>query len=166
MSKEELSTLCNAIVDICDESFPKMWNNETRHLCRAYFGQVLMPLLSIKSVQTVQLADIMARVGDFLRNDGKYDDSAKLLWEVVKSRGADRGADNLDTLTSMNNLALTYRQQGKFTEAAKMDEGVWAKRKVILGDDHPYTLTSMHNLAETYQQQGKFTEAAKMREEV
>ena len=150
MSKEELSTLCNTIADICDESFPKMWNNETRHLCRAYFGQVLMPLLSIKSVQTVQLADIMARVGDFLRNDGKYDDSAKLLWEVVKIRAAIRGADNLDTLTSMNNLALTYRQQGKFTEAAKMHEEELAKCRVILGDDHPDTLTSMSNLAEMF----------------
>ena len=166
MSEEERMTVCNTVVDICDESFPKEWNNDTRPLCRIYFGQVLMPLLSIKSVQTMKLADIMERVGDFLERDGKYNDSAKLLKEVVEIRAAVRGADDPSTLTSMNNLAVTYRQQGKLTEAAKMHEEVLAKRQVILGDDHPDTLTSMHNLAETYRQQGKLTEAAKMHEEV
>ena len=59
MSEEERTTICNTVIDICDESFPKEWNNDTRPLCRIYFGQVLMPLLSIKSVQTMKLADIM-----------------------------------------------------------------------------------------------------------
>ena len=166
MSEEERTTLCNTVVDICDESFPRVWNPYTRPLCRIYFGQVLGPLLSVKSVQTMKLADIMERVGDFLWNDGKYNDRTKLLREVVEIRAAYRGADDRSTLTSMNNLALTYGQQGKMTEAAKMHEEVLAKNRAILGDDHPSTLTSMNNLAETYRQQGKLTEAANMHEEV
>ena len=84
---------CNTIVDVCDKSFPRVWNPYTRALCRIYVGQVLTPLLSIKSVQTIKLADIMARVGDFLGNDGKYKDCANLLEEVVQSvlRGRRRG---------------------------------------------------------------------------
>ena len=166
MSEEDRSLLCITVVDICNESFPREWNNDTRALCRIYFGQVLMPLLSIKSAQTMKSADTMTRVGDFLLKDGKYNDSAKLLRVVVEIRAALRGADDPYTLTSMHNLAETYRQQGKMTEAAKMHEEVLAKRRTILGDDHPDTLTSMHNLALTYGDQGKMTEAAKMHEEV
>ena len=66
MSEEERTIICNTVVDICDKSFPKVWNNDTRLLCRISFGQVLMPLLNIKSVQTMKSADIMERVADFL----------------------------------------------------------------------------------------------------
>ena len=166
MSEKERTSLCNTIVDICSESFPTEWNNDTRLRCCNYFGQVLVPLLSIKSVQTMKSADIMARVGDFLLNDGKYNDSAKLLSKVIKMRAALRGADDPSTLTSMNNLALTYRRQGKLTEATKIHEEVSAKRKVFLSDDYPSTLISMHNLAEMYREQGKLAKAAKMHEEV
>ena len=79
MSEEERTTLCSTVVKICDESFPKQWNNDTRPVCRIYFSQVLLPLLSINSVQTMKLTDIMARVGDFLQRDGNYNDSAKCL---------------------------------------------------------------------------------------
>lgn len=94
MSEEERMSVCDKIVDICDESFPKEWNNDTRPLCRLYFGQVLTPLLSIKPVQIMKLADIMERVSDFLRNDGKYNDRASKLtnkcmfWWMSNSRKA------------------------------------------------------------------------------
>jgi tetratricopeptide (TPR) repeat protein len=120
----------------------------------------------------------MARVGQFLGNDGKYNNGIQLLREVVKIRAAIGGADDWSTLISMNSLARTYTQQGKLTEAVQMYEEVLAKRKVILGEDHPdtltsmpnlawtYTLTCMNNLAEMYRQQGNFTEATQMHEEV
>ena len=166
LSEEERTNLCNTVVDVCDEAFPKEWNNDTRSFCRIYFGQILRPLLSIKSVQTMKLADIMARVGDFLLKDGKYNDGGELLKLVVKIRSVLSGADDPDTVTSMHNLAWMYQLQGKLPKAAKMQEDVLVKRKVILGEDHPDTITSMHTLACTYQLQGKLPEAAKMQEDV
>ena len=166
MSEAERTTLSIIILNLCNKLFPKVWNNDTRRIGRIYFSQVLTPLLNMKYVQTMNTANIMERVGEFLQNDGKYNDTVKLLREVVKIRAAIGGADDESTLTSMHNLAKAYRQQGKFTEAVKMHEEVLAKRKVILGEDHPDTLASTNNLAETYQQQGKFTEAAKMHNEV
>ena len=166
MSVEERAIICNTVVDICDESFPREWNPDTRPLCRVYSSQVLVPLLSVKSIQTMKLIDIMERVGDFLRNDGKYNDSARLLEEGVQIGGAIRGADDPSTLTSMNNLASTYGQQGRTKEACELEEEVLRKRKEILGDDHPDTLTSMNNLASTYWQQGRTKEACELQEEV
>ena len=83
MSEEERKTVWITVVDICDEAFPGDWNNDTRLLCRIYFGQVLTTLLSVHLTQTLKFASIMARVGVFLERDGKYNDSAKLLEEVV-----------------------------------------------------------------------------------
>ena len=103
MSEGERTTLCNTVIDICDESFPKKLNNDTRLQCHVYFGQVLMPLLIIKCVQSLKLADIMAWVGDFLEVDGKYNDSAKVLREVVEIRAAGRGVDHPSTLRSIVN---------------------------------------------------------------
>ena len=53
--------------------------------------------------------------------------------EVLAKRQVILGDDHPDTLTSMHNLAVTYRQQGKLTEAAKMHEEVLAKRQDDLG---------------------------------
>ena len=69
------------------------------------------------------------------------------------------GADHPDTLTSMANLASTYRNQGRWEEAEKLDVQVMETSKTKLGADHPDTLTSMANLASTYRNQGRWEEA-------
>ena len=55
--------------------------------------------------------------------------------------------DHPDTLTSIANLASTYRNQGHWKEAETLDVVVMEKRKQVLGDDHPDTLASVANLA-------------------
>jgi hypothetical protein len=65
------------------------------------------------------------------------------------------GADHPATLTSMANLALTYRNQGRWDAAEELELQVIETRKAKLGADHPDTLTSMANLASTYRNQGR-----------
>ena len=57
------------------------------------------------------------------------------------------GPNHPDTLTSMNNLALAYKDAGNFNEALPLYEETLEKRKARLDPDHPDTLTSMNNLA-------------------
>jgi hypothetical protein len=59
-------------------------------------------------------------------------------------------AEHPDTLTSMANLASTYRNQGRWGEAEQLDVRVMETRKTVLGAEHPDTLTSIANLASTY----------------
>ena len=54
------------------------------------------------------------------------------------------------TLTSMANLALTYRNQRRWKEAEELEVQVMETRKRVLGEEHPSTLTSMGNLASTF----------------
>jgi Ankyrin repeats (3 copies)/Tetratricopeptide repeat/Ankyrin repeats (many copies) len=59
------------------------------------------------------------------------------------------------TLTSMANLASTYRNQGRWMEAENLDIQVMETSLRVLGEEHPSTLTSMANLASTFWNQGR-----------
>jgi len=69
------------------------------------------------------------------------------------------GDENSDTLTSMSNLASTYRNQGRLQEASDLEERALEARKRVLGEEHPDTLTSMSDLALVYQNQGRLQDA-------
>ena len=70
-------------------------------------------------------------------------------------------SEHPDTLTSMNDLAVTYLRRGRWTEAETLFVQVMQTRKTVLGPEHPDTLESMSNLALTYRDQGRWTEAEK-----
>ncbi|KAF8630020.1 hypothetical protein AX15_003152, partial [Amanita polypyramis BW_CC] len=78
---------------------------------------------------------------------------------VVEARRSKLNADHPDTLTSIGNLALTYRNQGRLDEAKNLQVHVMEITKAKLGADHPDTLNSMANLASTYRDQAKWDEA-------
>jgi hypothetical protein len=75
------------------------------------------------------------------------------------------GAEHPETLTSIANLAPTYRNQGRWEEAEKLEVQVMETRKRVLWQEHPDTLTSMHNLAFTWKGYGRDREAFKLMEE-
>ena len=66
------------------------------------------------------------------------------------------------TLTTMNNLALTYSEQEKHEDARELELKAMNLHKEVLGPEHPHTLTSMGNLAVTYSKQGKYDEAKEL----
>jgi len=166
MSEEELTSTHTAFVNLCIEAFPETTDNETRSLCRTYQGQIVEPLLRMETFRTSQSAVIRSRVGGFLHEDGKYDDSEKLLLQAVETYRSFLGAENSETLAAMYALAWTYQAQGRNVEAARIQEQVLEKWRRILGEEHPHTLAAMHALAVTYQAQGRNAEAARIQEQV
>jgi hypothetical protein len=66
------------------------------------------------------------------------------------------GEEHPYTLTSMANLASTYRNQGRWKEAEQLEVKVMETRKKVLGEEHPDTLTSVANLAIIDTLTGKF----------
>jgi len=65
------------------------------------------------------------------------------------------GAEHPDTLTSINNLASTYRNQGRWKEAEELEVQVIETRKGVLDAEHPDTLASMLNLASKPVERGR-----------
>ncbi|KAJ2988255.1 hypothetical protein NUW58_g4076 [Xylaria curta] len=67
--------------------------------------------------------------------------------------------DRPPPLTSMDNLALMYKNQGQWEEAELLEVRVIETQKTVLGPNHPDTLTSIANLALAYRNQGRWEEA-------
>jgi len=68
---------------------------------------------------------------------------------VLEARRRTLGPEHPDTLTSLNNLALTLRAQGDLSRARALHEEELEICRRILGPEHPDTLISMCNLAIT-----------------
>ena len=105
-----------------------------------------------------------SRLGRLYFDEGWWDEAEKLEVEVMETNKTRLGADHPDTLTSMANLAVTYRNQGRWDEAERLLVEVMETRK--LRADFPLTLMSMANLAVTYLNQGRLDEAEKLQVEV
>ncbi|KAK1974190.1 hypothetical protein LZ30DRAFT_570320, partial [Colletotrichum cereale] len=75
--------------------------------------------------------------------------------QVMETRKRMLGDEHPSTLTSMANLASTYRNQGRWKEAEELFGRVMETSSRVLGDEHPDTLTSMGNLAHTWKSQNR-----------
>jgi len=75
-------------------------------------------------------------------NQGRWDEAEKPEVQVMKTRKTKLGVDHPDTLTSMNNLAFTWKGNGKEIEAVRLMEDCIRGRKRVLGVNHPYSISS------------------------
>ena len=73
--------------------------------------------------------------------------------------------DHPDLATSMNNLAMAYRDLGRHKEALKMQEETLAFQQLVFPESHPDIAISTHNLAASYGDLGRHAEALKLKEE-
>ena len=101
-----------------------------------------------------------------LYSDGRYREAEGPFKEASQTFKKVLGEEHPDTLTSMANLASTYRNQGRWKEAEELFVQVMETRKRVLGAEHPDTLTSMANLASTYRNQGRWKEAEELEVQV
>ncbi|KAH8825458.1 hypothetical protein DL96DRAFT_1816978 [Flagelloscypha sp. PMI_526] len=97
---------------------------------------------------------------------GLFAESCRIVEMEVRRCEDCLGRDHNYTLTSINNLALTYSDLGQYTKALELKEQVVEMRKQILGHEHPDTLKSMSNLAVTYSDLGRYSEALELKEQV
>ncbi|KXJ84996.1 P-loop containing nucleoside triphosphate hydrolase protein [Microdochium bolleyi] len=107
-------------------------------------------------------ARLLTNAGWYGLQVGGYDRAKAMLEKAVEVREAVLGAENRDTLSSVNDLALVLGDQGKYEEAEALNRRALDGREKALGKDHPDTLTSVNNLAGVLQRQGKYEEAEAM----
>ena len=93
---------------------------------------------------------------------GRWKETEELFVQVLEPSRTMLGEEHPDTLSSMANLASTYRNQGRWKEAEELGVQVMETRKRVLGAEHPSTLNSMANLASTYRNQGRWKEAEEL----
>jgi tetratricopeptide (TPR) repeat protein len=110
--------------------------------------------------------ELLWKFGMCLYSDGRYDEAEALFAQVTETSQRVLGAKHPHTLSSINNLALTYSNQGRWKEAEKLEVQVIETRKRVQGAEHPDTLLSINNLASTYSNQGRWKEAEELEVQV
>ncbi|KAK7177352.1 Kinesin light chain 5 [Paraphaeosphaeria sporulosa] len=110
--------------------------------------------------------DLLWKCAMALYSDGRYEEAEEMFVQVIETRKTVLGEEHPDTLTSMANLASTYRIQGRWKEAEELEVQVMETFKRVLGEEHPATLTSMANLASTFWNQGRWKEAEELEVQV
>lgn len=167
MPEELFSTMTTALIGLCDCAFPPWhnWQNELLLQSRRYQDQVITPLSTVQQIKSCKLADLLHRIGFFLREEGKYQQASKLIEKAVKILSVTKGREHPDMLVAMANLGWTYHDRGLWEDAVKLKEKVLETTK-LLGEEHSDTLTAMGNLAVTYRHQGRRKDAAKLQETV
>ena len=122
------------------------------------------------SLDPEKIVGLLNQVALFLRfRSVRYTDAVRLLRRSIEIANKQWGDSHPDTLTSMNNLALTLRargDQGDFAEAQEYQERVLEGCRQALGESHPNTFESMGNLASTLYAQGDLGEARELQERV
>ncbi|KAF8251752.1 hypothetical protein K440DRAFT_578571 [Wilcoxina mikolae CBS 423.85] len=94
------------------------------------------------------------------------EEAEQLEVQVVEARKRLFGVEHPSTLTSMGNLASTYKGLGRLKEAEQLEVQVVEAEKRLLGVEHPSTLTGMNNYAFTLKSLGRANEAIKMMTDV
>ena len=97
---------------------------------------------------------------------GYWNEAEQLQVQISGTRKRVLGEEHPDTLTSMENLASTYRNLGRWKKAEQLGVQVSETRKKVLGEEHPETLESMGKLALTYSNQGRWKEAEHLQVQV
>ena len=107
-----------------------------------------------------EVASVGWDLAEFLNTAGYYTVFSHGMFEEVLRLSREKlGADHPDTLTAMQNLAISYSDTGRLEEALGMGEEVLRLRREKLGADHPATLTAINNLAVTLNALGRLPDA-------
>ena len=104
-------------------------------------------------------ASIRATLGDTYWRLGEYAAAELHLERARLLRQRELGEEHTDTLASMNNLAILYRDQGRNDEAEPLQVRTLQIQKRVLGEEHQETLRSMINVAILYWRQGRYDDA-------
>jgi serine/threonine-protein kinase len=91
--------------------------------------------------------------------------TAEQQFQIARKRFTDTlGPNHPDTLSSMNDLALSYDNLGRHEDALKLGRETLEARQTVLGTDHPDTLRSMHRASVSYWHLGRYEEARTLSE--
>jgi len=164
--EESLAKWTSQAVTRLGEVFPDN-DHENRSVWRLYLPHAQYVLESSFNEDGVEEKSVLLwKFGMCLCSDGRYNEAETPILRAMETRRRVLGPEHPDTLTSMSNLASTYRNQGRWTEAEELEVQVMETRRRVLGPEHPDTLASMNNLASTYWNQGRWTEAEELEVQV
>ncbi|KAH7378589.1 Tetratricopeptide repeat-domain-containing protein [Cadophora sp. MPI-SDFR-AT-0126] len=132
----------DAVVERLEDVFPDDDHNN-RSIWRAYLPHARCVLESRLVDQDQQSRmSLLWRYATCLSADGRWDEAEAAYVESLEIEKRELGAGHPDTLTSMNNLAFTWKSQGRVDDAINLMEECVTLRTQIIGINHPNTSAS------------------------
>ncbi|KAJ5612041.1 hypothetical protein N7510_005235 [Penicillium lagena] len=80
-------------------------------------------------------------------DQGRWEEAEQLKVQVIETRKTKLGEDHPEILTSMANLAFTWKSSGQDAEAISLLRNCLAKQEQTLGLNNPETLANSEALA-------------------
>lgn len=109
---------------------------------------------------------MMRVMGIAYLNLGLFPRAQSLLERSVQIGSPAVGAENPETLTTMQRLAWALYEQDRLADAESLQRKILAIRRRVLGPDHNDTLSITADLATTLDEQGNHSEAEKLERDV
>lgn len=97
---------------------------------------------------------------------GLYREAISLRAKVRDYHLATSGSEHLDTLSAMENLAISHNHAGRWNEAIELQEEILKLHRKLNGPEHGGTIGAMNALAQSYSNAGRRDEALKLREDM
>ncbi len=139
-----------------NRSFPQiaveMWP-----LCQLYLPHALVCADHIAQweLATTEAAGLLFQAGYYLVDRGKYEQAEPLYQRALTTYERVLGPEHPDTLRSVNNLAVLYRNQGKYEQAEPLLQRALTTRERVLGPEHPDTVRTRENYTDLLQEMKK-----------
>ncbi|OCK81827.1 TPR-like protein [Lepidopterella palustris CBS 459.81] len=159
----ELEIWKEKYVTIINEAFP-VGRYENWSTCQNLFphAELILEYQPTNKVYLEHWSSILFNAAWYADDKGSYSEAEEMSRRAQEGYRKALGQEHPSTLTSMANLASTYRNQGRWREAEELFVQAMETRKRVQGPEHPDTLTSMANLASTYRNQGRWEEAEEL----
>jgi tetratricopeptide (TPR) repeat protein len=151
--------VCKTFEGIDDRRSPRNWSRCNQFISHIEFMESFAKQYGLRNAT---LLDASTWATIYLDECELYQKAASMHKRTWERKKVVLGEEHPSTLTSMANLASTYRNQGRWKEAKKLQVRLMKTTKRVLGQEHPSTLSSMANLASTYRNQGRWKEAKKL----
>ena len=160
IEEQKKVTWITCVIGAVNTLFPEV-NFGTWKQCARYMPQAQVCATWITQLDLLQLegASLLGRAGWYLYDRGQYGEAELLYRRAMIIFERQLGTDHPSTTSSMNNLAVLYKNQGKHTQAELLYKQALAIDIKTYGAEHLGVATDLNNLASLYHTQGKYTEA-------
>ena len=112
-----------------------------------------------EQIDSLEAARLLHQTGMYLTERGQYPAAEPLLQSALTLYQQEVGAEHLQTVTCLSNLARLSVLQGNYEQAEPLYKSALAVRERQLGVEHPETASSLNSLADVYVHQSKYQQA-------
>jgi tetratricopeptide (TPR) repeat protein len=145
--------------EVLSNGFPDPNEFENWSLCEKVLPNAHSVLNWIDKFDLEVPGRAFACAGFFQYDHGAYFEAEIFFKKALDLNRSFFGEEHLDVASSLNNLAVLYKDQGRNDEAEPLYLADLKMSKKLLGEEHPEVATSLGNLAELYRDQGRYDEA-------